>query len=69
MEYLFDQSGESFHPTEDELDSMIDKGFVEEDEELASDVERFGDDLTTTLPVDLDNDEVCSNSLQYNNTH
>ena len=42
MEYLFDHSGESFHPTEDELDSMIDEGFEEEDEELASDVERFG---------------------------
>lgn len=27
MEYLSNQSGGSFHPTEDELDSVIDEGF------------------------------------------
>ena len=30
VEYLFDQSMESFCPTQDELDSMIDEGFEEE---------------------------------------
>ena len=36
MEYLFNQSGRSLCPTEDELDNQIDEGFDEE--EVASEI-------------------------------
>ena len=43
---------------------MIDEGF--EEEEVASDLRNVDDDLTTTLPVDIEierEDEVCSSFM------
>ena len=56
VEYFFQQSGESFCPTENEVDNLVDEGFDEE--EVASEDADCHDDLSATLPVDLESDEV-----------
>ena len=56
VEYPFQQSGESFCPTENEVDNLIDEGFDEE--EVASEDADCHDDLSATLPVYLESDEV-----------
>ena len=52
---LFNQSGRSLCPTEDELDNQIDEGFDEE--EVASEHGNCEEDFTAMLPVDLEGDE------------
>ena len=55
MEYLFDQSGGSFCPTEDEVDNLIDEGFDEE--EVASEHVDYDEEFSEKLPVNPEIDE------------
>ena len=55
MEYLFDQSGGSFCPSEYEVDNLIDEGFDEE--EVASEDADYDDDFSASLPADPESDE------------
>ena len=65
VEYLFDQSGGSFCPTEDEVDNLIDEGFDEE--EVASEHVDCDEEFAATLPVNPESDEgeeVCITYVQ-----